>query len=149
MDSTIEKGVMRVGEGSVCISAKRGGGGGGGGTTHKLSWTFCEVSSVVAFFIFQVLVTWDFRIVLWTLFILTQLWRKKPEVGVSQKFGKFYANLSFFIDLYQLYIYSKCRWHWLMLVSPWCHNLWLPYAPLTMSILSLLCSLCTHCQLSV
>ena len=44
---------MRV----VCASVQNVGGGGGGGTTHKLSWTFCEVSSVVAFFIFQVLVT--------------------------------------------------------------------------------------------
>ena len=39
-DSTIEKGVMGVGEGKcVCVSAKHGG---GGGTTHKPSWTLSE-----------------------------------------------------------------------------------------------------------
>ena len=43
MDSTIEKGVMRVGEGSVCASGQNmGWGGGGGRTTHKPSWTLCE-----------------------------------------------------------------------------------------------------------
>ena len=39
-DSTIEKGVMGVGEGSVCASVQNGWGG--GGTTHKPSWTLCE-----------------------------------------------------------------------------------------------------------
>ena len=41
-DSTIETGVMGVGEGSVCASVQNMGGGGGGGTTHKPSWTLCE-----------------------------------------------------------------------------------------------------------
>ena len=46
--STIEKGVMGVGEGSVCASVQNmglegaGGGWGGGGMTHKPSWTLCE-----------------------------------------------------------------------------------------------------------
>ena len=39
MDSMIEKGVMEVGEGSVCASVQNMG---GGGTTHKPSWTLCE-----------------------------------------------------------------------------------------------------------
>ena len=41
-DSTIEKGVMGVGEESVCASVQKFGGGGGRGTTHKPSWTLCE-----------------------------------------------------------------------------------------------------------
>ena len=41
-DSTIERGVMGVGEGSVCASVQNMGDGGGGGTTHKPSWTLCE-----------------------------------------------------------------------------------------------------------
>ena len=41
-DSTIEKGVMGVGEGSVCASVQNMGGGEGGGTTHKPSSTLCE-----------------------------------------------------------------------------------------------------------
>ena len=49
-DSTIEKGVMGVGEGSVCASVQNFfflgggglGGGGGGGTTHKPRSTLCE-----------------------------------------------------------------------------------------------------------
>ena len=43
-DSTIEKGVMGVGEGSVCASVQNMGVGVGGraGTTHKPSWTLCE-----------------------------------------------------------------------------------------------------------
>ena len=43
MDSTIEKGVKGVGEGSVCASVQNiRGGAGGRGTTHKPSWTLCE-----------------------------------------------------------------------------------------------------------
>ena len=34
-DSTIETGVMGVGEGSVCASVQNMGGGGGGVMTHK------------------------------------------------------------------------------------------------------------------
>ena len=46
-DSTMETGVMGVGEGGVCGSVQNGGGGGGegkkkGGTTHKPSSTLCE-----------------------------------------------------------------------------------------------------------
>ena len=45
-DSMIEKGVMGVGEESVCASVQNMGGG-GGGTTHRPSWTLCEVSLVL------------------------------------------------------------------------------------------------------
>ena len=38
MDSTIEKGIMGVGEGSVCASVQNIG----AGMTHKLSWTLYE-----------------------------------------------------------------------------------------------------------
>ena len=42
-DSTIGKGLMGVGEVSVCASVQNmRGGGGGGGTTHKPNWTLCE-----------------------------------------------------------------------------------------------------------
>ena len=45
-DSTIETGVMGVGEGSVCASVQNSslfwGGGGWGGTTHKPSSTLCK-----------------------------------------------------------------------------------------------------------
>ena len=46
LGATIEKGVMGVGEGSVCASVQNmgagRGGGGGGGSTHKPTWTLCE-----------------------------------------------------------------------------------------------------------
>ena len=43
-NSTIETGVMGVGEGSVCVRQCKTwrAGGGGGGTTHKPSSSLCE-----------------------------------------------------------------------------------------------------------
>ena len=83
---------------------------GGGGMTHKPSWTLCEqlVWSLSLFFYSWVLVTWYFRIVVWTCFYPHSLVKNKPPRTVSaENFGTFMPTCCFsaiFINLY-IYIY--------------------------------------------
>ena len=78
-DSTIETGVMGVGDGGVCASVQNLGEE-GGCTTHKPSWTLCEqlvrpqsfyfyLLLLLLFFIHGVLVSRHFRIVVWFVFL--------------------------------------------------------------------------------